>query len=81
MLAHAVAVVTPGGRALAAGSGRHGVLGASGNMNRFLFTVRVGEGWGLEASGCLIKVKVRQRGCWRYDGCLPALQPRRVVRR
>lgn len=32
-------VVTPGGRALAAGRGRHGVLGASGNMNSFLFTV------------------------------------------
>eukprot|EP00752_Nemacystus_decipiens_P005974 g5396.t1 len=38
-------VVTPGGRALAAGSGRNGVLGASGNMNRFLFT-EVDLKWG-----------------------------------
>ncbi|CAM9548427.1 unnamed protein product [Scytosiphon promiscuus] len=38
-------VVTPGGRALAAGSGRHGVLGTSGNMNRFHFT-EVDLRWG-----------------------------------
>ncbi|CAM9619128.1 unnamed protein product, partial [Hapterophycus canaliculatus] len=38
-------VVTPGGRALAAGSGRYGVLGARGNMNRFLFT-EVDLKWG-----------------------------------
>ncbi|CAN0344425.1 unnamed protein product, partial [Ectocarpus sp. 12 AP-2014] len=38
-------LITPGGRALSAGSGRHGVLGASGRMNRFLFT-EVDLGWG-----------------------------------
>ncbi|CAN0223081.1 unnamed protein product [Ectocarpus sp. 6 AP-2014] len=38
-------LVTPGGRALSAGSGRHGVLGSSGRMNRFLFT-EVDLGWG-----------------------------------
>ncbi|CAM9724198.1 unnamed protein product [Ectocarpus sp. 13 AM-2016] len=38
-------LITPGGRALSAGSGRHGVLGASSRMNRFLFT-EVDLGWG-----------------------------------